>query len=802
MRNLNKDDVKRRLNERALDVVSYLYPNGKKIGNDWAIGDTSGELGQSLKICIEGQNAGLWIDHANGEKGDLIGLWEAAHGVDFPAAIEEASEWLGVARPKPKRKPKVNPEKKRPIRRIPKDTPNKRHYVYVDENGDPFAFVQRTTKSDGGKTFAAWGPGPGGEGWVCSLQNLSDKRLLYRLPSIVATESESIFIHEGEKAVDAAVAAGLAGIHTTTMGGAQSPQHTDFSSLKGRTVVIVPDNDEPGDKYVQKLFHLLLEAGTSDVSVLKLPDLPPKGDIVEWLENGGGTEKWKGLAATALEPVEIPKKIEGKTDSKETEAEGSRMDPAKLILMLVQSMAELFHDSSGDTFASIKQNGHCETWPIGSKGFREWMCLIAYRNHGIVPSENLTKSCLSTLSGIAKFDGPEIEVHVRSATYKGGYLIDLTDAQWRAVHITQDGYQVVDKPELRFIRSPNSLPLPLPQSGHIDALWRFVNIPEEWKTLFLAFLLECFRPDTPYLAMQLTGEQGSAKSSTHRTIRNLVDPNKVPFRSPPKEVQDLYVSAKHSLLVSLENISGLSDRLQDAFCVLCTGGGYAARKLYTNDEESIIDVRRPSVINGISNVVLRPDLIDRTIHFDLDRIKHYREERVIAEEFKKEWPGIVGALFDIFAKTLSELGNVRLNSPPRMVDFARLGEAMHKALGREDSFQEIYMRNRSEALAQAIDASPSAAAVLSMMRYSSEWHGTVKQLLCTVTPPGPTPEGWPKSVRGFSGILRRLAPALRELGVEVEFLNRERDGRKLRITSTVKNWKPDTTDTTDTELVS
>lgn len=798
MPNYDKEQIKQQLNERASEVASYLYPNGKKIGNDWAIADTSGALGQSLKICLDGQNVGLWVDHADGERGDLLDLWQAARGVDFVMALEEASAWLGIAHPpmlRPKNKKNSNTTKNR--KEIPKDSSQATHYVYEDENGDPFTFVQRITKSGSSKTFSSWGPGPDGEGWVNSLKNLKGKRLLYRLRSIVSTESELICIHEGEKAVEAAVSAGLTGIHTTTMGGAQSPQHTDFSILKGRSIVIVPDNDVSGEKYLQKLTSLLAEAGAAVVHVLRLPDLPPKGDVVEWIASGNGNPEWNSLLATQLEPVDVHDNGEADTETSDENSAASKQGPAKKILKLVRENAELFHDSAGEAFASIMQIDHRETWSIESKGFREWMCLQAYRELNIVPTENLVKSCTNTLSGIAKFDGPEIDVHVRSAAYKNGYLIDLTDEKWRAVHITKTGWKIINNPEIRFVRSPNSLPLPLPLSGNIDALWKFVNIPKEQRTLFLAFLLECFRPDTPYLLMQLTGEQGSAKSSTHRTIRNLVDPNKVPFRSPPKEVQDLFVSAKHSLLVSLENVSGLSDLLQDAFCILCTGGGYSTRKLYTNDEESLIDVRRPSVINGISNVVIRPDLIDRTVHFDLERIPLYREERFIAEEFKAAWPGLVGALLDLFTNALAELDSIELAYPPRMIDFVRLGEAIHRAIGNNCSFQELYMHNRAEALAQSVDASPAAAAMLVMMRYTPEWSGSVKQLLDAITPAGPTPDGWPKSVRGFSAILRRLAPALRELGVDVEFLRRERDGRQMHIVSTVKKWKPDSTDTTD-----
>ena len=131
------------------------------------------------------------------------------------------------------------------------------------------------------------------------------------------------------------------------------------------------------------------------------------------------------------------------------------------------------------------------------------------------------------------------------------------------------------------------------------------NIPAEERHLVSAWMLECYRPDTPYPVLELIGEQGSAKSTTQSTLRAFIDPNKVMLRGRPKSVDDIYVAAGSNHMVSLENLSGISADLSDALCTISTGGGAASRQLYTNAEEAIIEAHNPVVLNGIGAVITR-----------------------------------------------------------------------------------------------------------------------------------------------------------------------------------------------------
>ena len=456
------------------------------------------------------------------------------------------------------------------------------------------------------------------------------------------------------------------------------------------------------------------------------------------------------------------------------------------LVTVVTDKSELFHNARGNTFATFEHDGHKETWALGSTGFSDWLGFIAYTDLGFSPSESAIKQALTSLSGIAKYEGETREVFMRAAPCDGGYMVDLGNDQWQSIKVTNISWTIISEPEVRFTRSSTSSALPIPTAGNLNLLWKHVNVPEALRPLLLAFILESWRPDTAYIVLAITGGQGSAKSSTHTRIRQLSDPNEVPLRSAPKTVQDVYVSAANNHQASFENMSNLPNALQDALCTLSTGGGFASRKLYSDDDESVIEVKRPIIINSITTVVTRPDLIDRTVSLSLPKIEDEDKKRdsQLDEEFERDAPAIIAGLLDLFVETLKILPSVLIEKPPRMIDFSYLGEAMNQALGRADGdFNLLYRNNRSESLASSLDSSPAALAVQDMMnkrRYP--WEGTVGELKALLDHNHRQEgEGWPKSPRGLSDTLRRMSPALAELGLNIEFLGHQRTGSKVRL---------------------
>jgi hypothetical protein len=485
------------------------------------------------------------------------------------------------------------------------------------------------------------------------------------------------------------------------------------------------------------------------------------------------TDKPKGVLLTDLDKATRPPNDNYGPDS-----------VAAALIELAVERGELFYDAQSDEkFIAVDEGGVEQVLRIGTKGFIEWLSYAYYTStaragsSGLSASESAIKQAGFALAGIAKHDGQKEPVYLRAAPYQDGFVIFLGDDQWQVVDVQPTGWRVLQKSPVKFWKpaSMQALPMPYP-GGNIDELWQFANIQEHDRPLVLAWMLEAFRPDTPFPVLALNGLQGSAKSSTHNRIRDLIDPNKVNLRAAPKTTEDVYVSAGVNWVVSFENISRLTPQQQDALCTLATGGGFASRTLHTNAEETIIEVKRPVIINSIPVVVTAQDLTDRVINIELKQID-YREESEINAAWEEAKPRIFGALLDLLVKTLAQLPKVTLTKPPRMADFTRMGEAMMQAQGdKPGAFDALFKANRHESVARAMESSPVAVAVRELVdahkgHSSVVFHGTMKKLLDTLADYRQDAEGWPRSPRGLGDALKRQSPALASLGIVIESSN-------------------------------
>jgi len=276
---------------------------------------------------------------------------------------------------------------------------------------------------------------------------------------------------------------------------------------------------------------------------------------------------------------------------------------------------EVFHNPGGVAFADLITDGHRETWPIRSKRFRSWVRRCYYRATGAAPNGTVVTSALDLLEARAQFDAPERAVSMRVADYAGRIYLDLADEHWRAVAISADGWRVIGCPPVRFRRSAGMLPLPVPErGGSIESLRPFLNLSSHNDfVLVVAWLLAALRPHGPYPLLAISGEQGSAKTVLSKVLRALVDPNVAPLRALPRDERELMIAANNGHLLAFDNLSGLPPWLSDALCRIASGGSFAVRRLYTDDEEVLFQAARPTILNGIEDVISRADLADRGI---------------------------------------------------------------------------------------------------------------------------------------------------------------------------------------------
>lgn len=291
----DRDEVFERLTSQLEAVLGYLYPNGfaDKKGSKFYIGSVSGEEGESLSVELNGPKAGLWHDFATADGGDIFDLWQEARGLpSFRETLKDAGEFAGATANTPRRTPKRKNPKGGEAWGFPTAT-----YRYTDASGSLLAEVERFDWEKNGeaqKTFRPWDV-------ATRSYRAPETRPLYNLPNIAS--APEIVIVEGEKAADALISQNIDA--TTAMGGAAAPlEKTDWSIVKGRKVIIWPDNDAPGKAYADNLRGHLEAEGAVAVTVLSIPDARP--------------EKWDAADAEGEDLGALLREMRGPTKERET----------------------------------------------------------------------------------------------------------------------------------------------------------------------------------------------------------------------------------------------------------------------------------------------------------------------------------------------------------------------------------------------------------------------------------------------------------------------------------------------------
>jgi hypothetical protein len=465
------------------------------------------------------------------------------------------------------------------------------------------------------------------------------------------------------------------------------------------------------------------------------------------------------------------------------------------ILLRRASTVRPFRSVEGHLYVLVPAGDREQVYALWSPEFRHWLLDGCRFGADDLPKNGAIRSVLTDLEDRARFDHDGPSVHVRvgpgSSRDEPAYYLDLGDTSGRAIKIAAEGWTVVDRPGAHFRRPAGLLPLPTPGSGgSIELLRPYVNLGDSDFRLLVAWIAAALGPTGPYPILAIYGEQGSAKSTLAKIVRRLIDPQSCSLLAEPKNERDLAVTAFGGWLLSFDNISAIPVWLSDCLCRLSTGGGFAIRGLYTDDERRVLDAQRPVIVNGIEEFVRRGDLADRAVFLHLAPIEPINRltESEFWESFELDYPMIVGGVLDSVVGGLRELPSVRLKKPPRLADFATFGEAIGRSVGWPDgAFLTAYSYNRMDAAISTLEDSLVARALVLLARpVPKQWTGTAASLHVAlakiVGKKNAASASWPKTCNRLGNELRRVAPQLRMYGVSVTF-ERTRKGRSITVTS-------------------
>lgn len=442
---------------------------------------------------------------------------------------------------------------------------------------------------------------------------------------------------------------------------------------------------------------------------------------------------------------------------------------------------KLFHNQDGDGFALVQDKSITKVVKIQSGELKKYLSATYYKKHDDSVNSSVLKEAIEVLEARAFHDGVRQQTYSRVANLKDKIYVDLCNDARQCIEIDAAGFRILNQSPVMFERKSGMISLPIPEpGGSIMKLKEFINVHDEQFPLIIAWIIGTLRGVPPFPILIVQGTQGSGKSTFTEILRKIVDPSEVLLRGVIKDERDLVVSAKSSYMIVMDNVSKMNYEMTDRLCQMSTGGGFSKRKLYSDSDEVLLKVQNPIVLNGINFIPDRPDLLERSILIDLSPLTgKWNSKEQLMQRFDEALPEILGAIYALLSTGLRELPNTKLETYPRMADFALFVSATESGLDYEPGATlRLLDKNQDELASYSIDENIFASVLFDYLRQNKIFSGTAHELLNTLNEYtqrydnkygyAKTNPEWPRGPQKVGRIIARIRPYLSRLGVRID----------------------------------
>jgi hypothetical protein len=543
--------------------------------------------------------------------------------------------------------------------------------------------------------------------------------------------------------------------------------------------------------------HASAKATATHARKIGLPDDAVRAVVLEFGTAAGLPEaevdevvRWT-LSNVAADPDEIdpPIRIETKADDKRKVPKvDERESAAQALIHIGEANALLFHDERETAHAAIGPDDARRIVSIKSDVFAKFLYGRFYAQTGKGVSGEAVATARNTLASRAIFDSPRHVLHNRFAWHEGALWIDLADAKRRAVRVTAEGW-TLEAPPIIFRSFKRQAPLPEPRDGgDIRDFLRFVNVAsEDDKVLLLTWLALAFFGQIPRPLLVIHGPQGGGKSTAAKMVRRLTDPSAAGTNHLSNKDEELALAFETNAVPYFDNVVHLSGRQAELLCQCVTGGGFSKRELFTDSDEILYDFRRAIIITGINLPTVPPDLMDRFLMIQLERVSREsrKTESTLWQAFDAAAPALFGGLLAAVSSAMARHPRI-VNEEwdlERMADWCLWGIALAESIGTTPLlFLAAYRRNVSRQTEEVLESDPVARAVRDLVHRDGGFSGTASELMKLLRDrvgDEVKTEGWPKRADGLSRRLKVLQSTMADVGIGLSWQREAGTGTRL-----------------------
>jgi len=497
--------------------------------------------------------------------------------------------------------------------------------------------------------------------------------------------------------------------------------------------------------------------------------------------------------------------------------------------------ARLIYTSLDEPYLWIRIDDHFEMIKLNPKNktFKMFLFGQVKERYGITLRDDETfKNALLAIEYTAKkiteakgFDLYPLELGFRCTWHNDSAWIDCCGPDWTGIKINEDGFIKSDLPPI-FLRTSLQKEIAEPnyqaKPEDFDKIFKYINVRYKGhrllvKTWICAAMIPRIRNKSiaqPWLSF--TGITSAGKTKAGQYAKKIVDPIKGDLngsdKTPlPKEAKDLAVILNNSQVVLFDNTGKrINDELSDLLCIAVTRGCFRTRKLYSDDEEALLNLNSAIIMTSIANDSLNEDLLNRMIPIELkgfDKDNKRKPEILLDEAFEKDLPDILGGAYCSLSKAFGNIDQVyeevsKLEEAPRLLDFAVMGEALSRVWGEnKGSFIKAYNEAQGKKSAENITASPVINSLVGYIKslengakYDKEknrfdehepytFYGPISKLAVCLRDyytkengSYPNEKMWPQTGKAFGNKIKESMMGLKNSGIDVIVDERQTSG--------------------------